>query len=252
MISSANPAGTPEKTPNRRGATDEVVDALREAIVTLELPPGAALEKAALTRRFGVSRFPISEALNRLKAEGLVDIRPQSGSRVSLVRLTDGLESLFLRRALESEVVETLCARGDTGLIAELRRNMRYQKAAVEADDRPGFYRLDIEFHDMLVAAVGYPRVRATVERARQGLDRVRRLLGNPRRHVVTYGEHQRIIDALEAGDPAAGRAAMTAHIDAVLEELQAFAQSHPEVFSDWREDMAAERSRADAPDGMA
>ena len=40
------------------GATARVVDGLRRAIVNLEFEPGAKLDKAELTRRFGVSRFP--------------------------------------------------------------------------------------------------------------------------------------------------------------------------------------------------
>ncbi len=192
-------------------ATERVVDELRKAIVTLELQPGATLEKAALTASFGVSRFPVAEALNRLKAEGLVDIRPQSGTTVSLIRLADVRENMFLRRALEAETVAMLATSHDAILVAELRRNLRYQKAAFEAEDRDGFYRLDLAFHDLLIGASGYPRVRATVEAARLALDRVRRLLGSPRRHHTTYNEHCRIVDALEAGNGTAARTAMAA-----------------------------------------
>lgn len=219
--------------PARAGATDRVVEALREAIVTLELPPGAALDKAELTRHFGVSRFPIGEALNRLKQEGLVDIRPQSGSSVSLIRLADVRENMFLRRALESEAAALLARTRDDALLSEIDRNMRYQKAAFEAGDRPGFYALDVAFHDLLVVAIGYRRVRAMVESARLALDRVRRLLISPRRHGLTFDEHTAIVEAIRRGDAGGARAAMAAHIDSVMEELEAFALAHPETFSD-------------------
>lgn len=215
------------------GATDRVMDALREAIVTLELPPGAVLDKAVLTARFGVSRFPVAEALNRLKAEGLVDIKPQSGSTVSLIRLADVRENMFLRRALEGETVALLANRDNAVLLAELRRNLRYQKAAVDAEDRQGFHRLDLDFHDLLVSASGFRRVRETVEKARLALDRARRLLGSPRRHALSYQEHCAIFDALDRRDAEAARTAMTGHIDAVMTELEAFSESHPEVFAD-------------------
>ena len=219
----------------RRGATDRIVDLLREAIVTLELQPGATLDKAALTARFDVSRFPVAEALNRLKAEGLVDIRPQSGSTVSLIRLADVRENMFLRRALEAETV-ALAGGADAALAAELRRNLRYQQAAMEADDRPGFHRLDLSFHDTLTAAAGFPRVRETVEKARLALDRVRRLLASPRRHGVTWREHIAIADAIEKGKAEQARKAMLAHIDAVMFELEAFSQTNPQVFADSEE----------------
>ncbi|MBA3446129.1 MAG: GntR family transcriptional regulator [Pseudaminobacter sp.] len=215
------------------GATERIVDALREAIVTLEIAPGAALDKPALAARFGVSRFPVAEAFNRLKAEGLVDIRPQSGSTVSLIRLSDVRENMFLRRALEGEAAALLAARADGGLFAEIERNLRYQKSAVEVGDRPGFHRLDLEFHDLLISAVGYPRMRATVEHARLALDRVRRLLATPRRHGLSLAEHAAIYEALRSANPDAARAAMAAHIDSVMVELEAFSLTHPEAFAD-------------------
>jgi len=219
------------RPPRAAGATDRIVETLREAIVTLELKPGAILDKQQLTSRFGVSRFPVAEALNRLKVEGLVDIRPQSGSSVSLIRLADVRENIFLRRALEAETVAALAVDPDERLLGELRRNLRYQKAASEADDRPGFHRLDLAFHDIMVSASGYQRVRATVENARLALDRVRRLIGTPRRQVVTYDEHEAIVDALARRDPAAARKAMAAHLDAVMVEIEMFAESDPTAF---------------------
>ena len=215
------------------GATDRIVEALREAIVSLEIAPGAVLDKAELTARFGVSRFPVSEALNRLKAEGLVDIKPQSGSTVSLIRLADAHENMFLRRALEAESVARLARQRDPALLEELDRSLRYQQAAIQADDRIGFHELDLVFHDMLISAVGYRRVRAIVESARLMLDRVRRLLISPRRHADTFVEHRAIVEAIRAGDPDTARAAMAAHIDTVMREVEIFADTHPEVFAD-------------------
>ncbi len=223
---------TAAKAGVRGGATERVTEALREAIVTLELRPGQAIDKEGLMERFGVSRFPIAEALKRLGEEKLVDVRPQSGSSVSFIRLADAHENLFLRRALEAEMVEALCRRDNAALIADLRRNLRYQKAAVDAEDRIGFHPLDLAFHDLLIDGVRYPRIRIIVEHARLALDRVRRLLESPRRHALTYEEHVAIVDAIEARDAVRARRAMVGHIDAVMAELQDFHARNPEVFS--------------------
>ncbi|HWK65288.1 MAG TPA: GntR family transcriptional regulator [Rhizobiaceae bacterium] len=232
-VSMSRGLGSSSASRKQGGATDRIVEALREAIVTLEIQPGTALDKAALAARFGVSRFPVSEALNRLKAEGLVEIKPQSGSTISLIRLADARENMFLRRALEGETVDLLAKRRDQDLLVELERNLRYQKSAMNAGDREGFHRLDLEFHDLLVSAAGFPRVRETVEKARLALDRVRRLLGSPRRHALTFAEHAAIVDGLRNEDAGAARAAMAAHIDSVMDELEDFSEAHPEVFAD-------------------
>jgi DNA-binding GntR family transcriptional regulator len=213
------------------GATARVVEGLRRAIVNLEFEPGSKLDKVELTRRFGVSRFPVAEALNRLKAEGLVDIRPQSGSSVSRIRLADAHENMFLRRALEGEAVAHHAQHRSSELLAALRLNMHQQKAALGADDRARFHRLDLELHDMLVSAIGYPRVRAMVESARLSLDRVRRLLITPRRIAVTFREHAVIVAAITAGDSLAARNAMSAHLDSVIGELEDFARENPTLF---------------------
>jgi DNA-binding GntR family transcriptional regulator len=95
-------------TPTRGNVTVFVTDTLRQAIVTLALKPGEVLDKGAICDRLGVSRFPVSEALARLQAEGLVDILPQRGSIVSLVKITDVLEYMLIRKALEAEAVRVV------------------------------------------------------------------------------------------------------------------------------------------------
>ena len=217
----------------RGGATARVVAALREAIVSLELPPGTQLDKAALCQRLGVSRFPVSEALSRLQGEGLVEIRPQSGTIVSLIRLGDVRENLFLRRALEAEAVRSLARDIHPDVLAALQRNIRYQKAAANAGDPAGFHKLDLDFHDIIFTALGFERVKATVESARMGLDRIRRLLASKRRHKLTYHEHEKIVKAIIAGDGEVAAAAMISHLDAVMTELLTLAHKQPEIFAD-------------------
>src|SRR5690606_23112586 len=83
--------------PERGNVTASVTSALRHAIVTLALKPGEILDKGAICERLGVSRFPVSEALARLQAEGLVDIMPQRGTMVSRVRIADVVEFMLIR-----------------------------------------------------------------------------------------------------------------------------------------------------------
>jgi DNA-binding GntR family transcriptional regulator len=217
----------------RGGATSRVCEALREAIVSLELPPGALIDKPALCQQLGVSRFPVSEALLRLQSEGLIEIQPQRGSSVALIRLADAQENMFLRRALEAAAMRRLAPVIATETLGALERNMRYQRAAVKADDRTGFHKLDLEFHEILLDALKFPRVKAAVETARLALERVRRLLASARRHALTLKEHERIFAALEARDGEGAAKAMVKHLDAVNRELEALAKKRPEIFAD-------------------
>ena len=66
---------------SERGATTErVYGALREAIVQRLLKPGEFIDKNLVCDRLGVSRFPVSEALGRLGAQGFVEVLPQRGT----------------------------------------------------------------------------------------------------------------------------------------------------------------------------
>ena len=217
----------------RGGATSRVFEVLKEAIVSLELPPGAPIDKAAVCERLRVSRFPVSEALSRLQAEGLVDIQPQRGTQVALIRLADAKENMFLRHALEAAAMRALAPVISKETLGALHRNIRYQKAAVKAADRAGFHKLDIEFHEILLDALRFPRVKAAVDNARSALERVRRLLASARRHVLTLKEHQRILEALETGNGEKAAEEMMRHLDAVNRELEARARAQPEIFAD-------------------
>lgn len=219
--------------PQRGNATASVTAELRRAIVTLELKPGEILDKNLICERLGVSRFPVSEALARLQAEGLVEIMPQRGSMVSLVRMGDVVEHMLIRKALESEAVRALVARRPEGVIEELQANLAQQASAARAGDRDTFHQHDLEFHDILFEAMRFERIRAVIDSARANLDRARHLILDPRRLSLTHNEHKAVVDAISAGDADRAAAAMRHHIDKVTAELLAFAHSAPELFAD-------------------
>jgi len=233
----------------RGNVTAAVTDQLRRAIVTLELKPGEVLDKGAICDRLGVSRFPVSEALSKLQTEGLVEILPQRGSIVSLVRLSDVTEFMLIRKALECEAVRVLTGSHSDDLIDSLTKNLAAQRAASERDDREAFHAYDLEFHDILFASMSFAKIKAVIETTRANLDRARRLLISPRRLAFSLAEHQAILDAIVAGDGQRGAAAMRAHIDSVMLELFAFARDRPELFADGA-DYPAANGRDDFPFG--
>jgi DNA-binding GntR family transcriptional regulator len=233
----------------RGNVTQSVTDQLRRAIVTLELKPGEVLDKGAICERLGVSRFPVSEALQRLQAEGLVDILPQRGSVVSHVRIADVEEYMLIRKALECEAVRVLTGDHTEAVLDELKANMAAQRGAAERDDQEGFHQLDLAFHDLLFAPMRFSKLRTAIEAARANLDRARRLIISPRRVSFSLSEHQAVLDAIAAGNAPAAMTAMRVHIDTVMAELFDFAHDHPELFADLGDRAAATR-RHDFPYG--
>lgn len=216
----------------QRGRTTERVErVLRAAIVGLDFAPGEFIDKGAVCERLRVSRFPVSEALGRLAAEGLVEVLPQRGTRAARIRLGEVREAMMIRRALEAMVAETAAQRLPEKALTALRDNLAAQISAGAATDRLRFHALDLAFHEILVTGLDLPRVAMVIEASRANIDRVRRLLSFSRRLALTLDEHRLILRAIEARDPGRARQAMEAHLDAVSEELDRLSIERPDVF---------------------
>lgn len=132
---------------------------LKRAILSLDFPPGATLRKAPICERLGVSRAPVADAIARLASEGLVDVVPQSGTRISYFSISEIREGVFLREALELATVAKVARDLTEDQRKRLSRNMRLQEFLIEDDDIPGFYQADEEFHGLIMEFTGFRRL---------------------------------------------------------------------------------------------
>src|SRR5438067_641340 len=130
-----------------RQAAPQVFDRLRSMIISLALPPGSALSRAALAGQFGVSSTPIRDALMRLDEEGLVEVFPQYATVVSRIDVRRAQQAHFLRQALELEIVRGLALKHDEALIAELTAAIARQQQFAKAGDFEKFMTADNVFH---------------------------------------------------------------------------------------------------------
>ena len=79
----------------RRQVGDQVYEALKKAIVSLRLPPGASISENRICRQIGVSRTPVRAAIIRLVEDGLIEVFPQKGSFVAPIKLERGAQQSF-------------------------------------------------------------------------------------------------------------------------------------------------------------
>src|SRR5205085_784797 len=119
---------SPERLDRDRQAAPQVFERLRSMIISLELPPGSPLSRAALASQFGVSSTPIRDALMRLEEEGLVEVFPQYATVVSRVDVRLAQQAHFLRQAIELELVRTLAIAQGQALAAELAATIARQQ----------------------------------------------------------------------------------------------------------------------------
>src|ERR1700736_1636971 len=81
---------------------DEIARALEDDIISGAIPPGQVLRQEHVCERFGVSRTPVREALQRLEALGLVSAVPNRGVRVRSISAAELREAFLIRAELES------------------------------------------------------------------------------------------------------------------------------------------------------
>jgi GntR family transcriptional regulator, rspAB operon transcriptional repressor len=86
-------------------AAQQIQQALRRAIVTLELPLGAHLSENEVALCFGVSRQPAREAMIALAKLGLVHVVPQRGTVVVKISARQVMQVRFTRETLETAIV---------------------------------------------------------------------------------------------------------------------------------------------------
>ncbi|AKS45208.1 transcriptional regulator, GntR family [Octadecabacter temperatus] len=209
-----------------------VYTALRNKILTLAYEPGFVLRKGALCEQLGVSRSPVTEALNRLSSDGLVDIIPQSATRVSQFSMFELREESFLREAVETAAVAKVAQERTDEQLTILSRNLKMQNLLVEDEDFQGFFEADLEFHELILAFTGFPRVAITAGQLSLQLHRARMLILPERgRPAEAVAEHQSILAGIKARDANAARAAMSLHLRQLITRLEPLERQHPEYF---------------------
>jgi GntR family transcriptional regulator, carbon starvation induced regulator len=107
---------------------------LRQAILSGTLAPDERLITAVLSERFSVSPSPLREALQRLAAEGLVEITPQRGARVAALSASDWLEIIELRAILEPVALRDSFAHASAADFAEMEQARRALAAVIVPD----------------------------------------------------------------------------------------------------------------------
>ncbi|MET0290625.1 MAG: GntR family transcriptional regulator [Pseudoxanthomonas sp.] len=216
---------SPEPSPRRkRGALyEEVADTLRQKIYDYELPPGDWIDEPALAEALGISRTPLRESLKLLAAEGLVQMEPGRGARVTRLTLEDLNELFPVMAMLEGRCAFEAVRKIDAPGLARLEDLHRAMEAAAEAGDMAEFYRNNYLIHQTVQDYAGNPwliRVTHDLHRILK-MHRGRQLL-TPGRMGQSLSEHRELMTCFRNGDSAEAERTMNRHL---LSQGQALAQ---------------------------
>jgi DNA-binding GntR family transcriptional regulator len=198
---------------------DTAYEAIRDAIVRADIPPGAVVSNAAVAEQLGLSRAPVRDALARLADEGLVETKPQSYTRVTRLALKDVQDAAAVVRAMHELATRTAVPRLTAGHVEAMREANRRFAAAAQTGDVDAAMESDDELHDVLVGVCGNRAVAATIERYTPLIRRLERRQFSSARALRSVQRHDELITACAAGD--VGQAIqVTAQIWQSLEDL--------------------------------
>ena len=187
--------------PVSRKAAQVAYEAIKEAILRLDLPPDMKVSELELSAMFGVGRTPIREALVSLTSEGFVEAIPRSGYRVTVLTLGDLQELFQLRLLLEVEAAGLACERGLDPALLEHLRTLSAASYPVQGEDRwTEWLRADTAFHTGIAAASGNSRLARYVENLRTELERTFRVSWSV--NPAERGQHETLLQAIVSGDP--------------------------------------------------
>lgn len=216
----------------KTSVSQQIYDALRVRILTLELPPGENLSRAEIAAFYGVSQTPVRDAMLKLEEEGLLAIFPQSKTEVSRIDMKQARETQFLRMSLEIEVAKRLAAAGTPEVIRPAAALLVRQKSAHEAHDLIYFDELDRAFHRALFEAVGLENLWQVIADRSGQIDRLRQLnLPVPGKALEVLQSHAAILAAIETGDVESAEDQVRTHLSGTLRHADHIIARNPEYF---------------------
>jgi len=192
---------------------DRAYYAIRELIVTLELPPGAVVREPELTERLGIGRTPVREALRRLAQERLVEVFPRRGIFVTKVDVRDLVQLCEVRVALEPEAARLAAERATQADLAELRavlaeldgRRRRDARALIDLDER---------IHRAIYHASHNPYLAETLEEYYAHALRIW-MVALARTDIgAAVGGHHAVLEAVVRGDGPRAARLMREHVE--------------------------------------
>ena len=212
-------------------ARDYALRVLKGNIISLELQPGTAISENELAAEIGISRTPVREAIIELAKAYLIEIYPQRGSFVSLIdpKMVD--EARFLRRVMDTAVIEEVCETADEEGIRRLEENVELQEFYLSKGTTDKIFDLDNKFHRDIYVVAKKDIIYDIHSTLMIHFDRVRNLSVVTVKNNGIVGEHRAMLEAIKAKDKKAASELVAKHLDHYQVDEIEIRSRRPEFF---------------------
>jgi DNA-binding GntR family transcriptional regulator len=217
----------PRQAGNR---VDWLVEILGAEIVSGALNAGDKISEPRLSKRFGVSRAPLREAIRRLEERRLLVRRPNLGVRVADFSAQDFIDLLHVREGLEGIAARLTATRADEAVIAQLRTLCADYAAGL--GDEAGRLQTDLDFHYCIAQASGSTMLTSMLCDDFYAFFKIwrRRYPRLPGRSEVVLRQHLMIVEAIASRDPDLSEVLMRHHVKTSRESFLAVLRKQEET----------------------
>ncbi|MDI6849802.1 MAG: GntR family transcriptional regulator [Candidatus Saccharicenans sp.] len=186
---------------NVKSLKEQVYDFLREQMRRGEILPGSVIDLEETSRKLGVSRTPLRDALLQLETEDFVTILPRRKVVVNLLTARDIKNYYEIIGALESIAILRAGDRLQPEDIDHLVQLNGEMKQAIEADDFDLYYEKNLAFHNIYLQACGNDKLMRIVNNLKKRLYDFPRPAGFVKEwEQASTNEHARLIEYLRRG----------------------------------------------------
>jgi len=193
---------------------DKVFAQLEEAIIEGEIPAGTRLIETELAEKFGVSRPPVREAIQRLGANGLVKIVPHKCAVVALPDIEEVKEIYAAKRLIEGFSAREAAGRLSSKETTQLKSLIRKMETHIKRQEGDKYIRVAEQFHDLVNRAAGNKVTYGIYQKlSKQTLWHRINFLSFPGRLKCSLSEHKEILDALVQGNQDLAESLIKEHI---------------------------------------
>jgi DNA-binding GntR family transcriptional regulator len=212
--------GTSAETTSGR-LVDEVAGLMRERILTGAYGPGEHLRQEAVARDLAVSRTPLREAFRMLEREGLIVLTPGRGAKVVSGDVDTLIDAYRVREVIDGLAARLVARHPQEEALAHLEEVIERQRRTLRPWQPQAYGPLNVEFHGTILKLAGndYLSRQTSVLHMTANVYVPYRVL-DERRVAQAIGEHERILEALRAGDPQAAEAEARSHIATTIRTL--------------------------------
>jgi len=190
---------------------------LRDKIMQNQLTPGSRISYERLQEELGVSKTPLRDAINRLQQEGLVEVKPRSGTYVTIPKVQDIIEIYDVRKSLERTAVQLAIPKIPREVLQSLLNEAEEAEAEIKMGNRDRFFIADRNLHQTIIQYSGNKRLITFMETLEVQIRWFGIIIAkNFDRPLQANDMHKKILNAIYKSDIQGAQQLMEDHIEEI------------------------------------